>query len=96
VEDLLLLHPAVREVFVVSVPHALKGAAPIAFVVLGDGRAATAEELKRFFLQRGPAYAHPREIFFIEAAPLGGTGKVDRMMLQQRARELVGVLQGGR
>lgn len=95
VEDTLLLHPAVREVFVVSVPHVLKGEAPVAFVVLRDGQAATAEELKQFFLARSPAYAHPREIFFIEAAPLGSTGKVDRGALQRHARERIGVLKGG-
>jgi len=96
VEDLLLLHPAVREAFVVPARHAVKGEAPVAFVVLHDGRPASAQELKRFFLERGPAYAHPREIFFIDAAPLGSTGKVDRRALQERARELVGVLEGGR
>jgi len=51
--------------------------------------------LKQFFLERGPAYAHPREILFIDAAPLGSTGKVDRMALQERARALVGTLEGG-
>ena len=96
IEDLLLLHPAVREAFVVSARHAVKGEAPVAFVVLHDGRPATAQALKQFFLERGPAYAHPREILFIDAAPLGSTGKVDRMALQERARELVGVLEGGR
>jgi long-chain acyl-CoA synthetase len=95
VEDTLLLHPAVREVVVVSVPHALKGEAPVAFVVLRDGQAATAEDLKQFFFSRGPAYAHPREVFFIDAPPLGSTGKIDRAALQRRARERIGVLKGG-
>jgi long-chain acyl-CoA synthetase len=96
IEDLLLLHPAVREAFVVTARHAVKGEAPVAFVVLQDGRQATAQELKQFFLERGPAYAHPREIFFIDTPPLGSTGKVDRIALRERARALVGVLEGGR
>ena len=95
VEDLLLLHPAVRETFVVPAPHAVKGEAPVAFVVLHDGRSATADELKQFCLARGPAYAHPREVLFIDAAPLGSTGKVDRAVLRTRVRELVGILKGG-
>ena len=95
VEDTLLLHPAVREVVVVSVPHALKGEAPVAFVVLRDGQAATADDLKQFFFSRGPAYAHPREVFFIDAPPLGSTGKIDRAALQRRARETIGMLKGG-
>jgi len=95
VEDTLLLHPAVREVFVVSVPHVVKGEAPVAFVVLHAGQTATADDLKQFFLARGPAYAHPRAVLFIEEAPLGSTGKVDRTALRTRAREMVGVLKGG-
>jgi acyl-CoA synthetase (AMP-forming)/AMP-acid ligase II len=95
IEDTLLLHPAVREVFVVSVPHVVKGEAPVAFVVLHSGQTATADELKQFFLARGPAYARPRAVVFIEAAPLGSTGKVDRVALRTRAREIVGVLKGG-
>ena len=95
VEDLLLLHPAVREAYVVPVPHAVKGEAPVAFVVLHAGRTATPDHLKQFFLARGPAYAHPREIFFIEAAPLGSTGKVDRLALQAHARAASGDLKGG-
>jgi len=95
VEDLLLLHPAVREVYVVPVPHAVKGQAPVAFVVLRDGRAATEDELRRFFLERGPAYAHPRHVLLVDAVPLGSTGKIDRRTLQQRAHDTLGVLKGG-
>ena len=95
VEDLLLLHPAVREAFVVPVPHAVKGEAPVAFVVLHEGQSATADELKQFFLSRGPAYAHPREVFFVDQAPLGSTGKVDRQTLRARAVEAIGTLKAG-
>jgi len=95
VEDMLLLHPAVREAYVVAVPHAVKGEAPVAFVVLHDGRSAAADELKQFVLARGPAYAHPRAVLFLEEAPLGGTGKVDRQALRARAVQAVGTLRGG-
>jgi len=95
VEDTLLRHPAVREVFVVPVPHAVKGEAPVAFVVLHDGHALAEEALKQFFLSRGPAYAHPRRVLFIKAAPLGSTGKVDRAALRKRAEASLGVLKGG-
>lgn len=95
VEDVLLRHPAVREAYVVAVSHAVKGQAPVAFVVLNDGHAATEAELKQFFLECGPAYAHPRQVLFIEAAPLGSTGKVDRLALHRRAGDMLGVLKGG-
>ncbi|MYA34089.1 MAG: acyl--CoA ligase [Gemmatimonadales bacterium] len=78
VEDLLLSHPDVREAAVVPVPHALKGAVPAAVVRLGPEARATAESLKRYTLERGPAYAHPRRIALVEEMPLTGVGKVDR------------------
>jgi len=95
VEDTLLRHPAVREVFVVPVPHAVKGEAPVAFVVLHEGHTVAEDELKQFFLSRGPAYAHPRRVLVIDAAPLGSTGKVDRAALRKRAESSFGILKGG-
>ncbi|WP_419858840.1 class I adenylate-forming enzyme family protein [Candidatus Palauibacter irciniicola] len=78
VEDLLLSHPDVRDATVVPVPHALKGAVPAAVVRLGTEATVTAESLKRYTLERGPAYAHPRRIAIVEEMPLTGVGKVDR------------------
>jgi long-chain acyl-CoA synthetase len=85
----------VREAYVVPVPHAVKGEAPVAFVVLHEGRSATGDELREFFLARGPAYAHPRAVFFVDQVPIGSTGKVDRQTLRARAAESVGTLKGG-
>jgi long-chain acyl-CoA synthetase len=47
---------------------------------------ASEQEIKDFFLQRGPAYAHPRRVYFRDALPLTGTGKLDRQALQRLAR----------
>jgi acyl-CoA synthetase (AMP-forming)/AMP-acid ligase II len=78
VENLLFRHPAVADAVVAPIPHAVKGFAPAALVVLRDGAAATAEELKQFCLANGPAYAHPRRIEFVAELPLTGAGKLDR------------------
>ncbi len=87
VEDVLLRHPNLRDVAVVRAPHPVKGAVPVAFVVEREPGKTTEEELKAFFLERGAAYAHPRRAFFLDALPLGGTGKVDRARLREMARE---------
>lgn len=89
VETILLTHPAVANVGVVSVPHAVKGQAPVAFVVLKPGAEATEEELKAHFLARGPAYAHPRRVFFLDQMPISSTNKLDRGALERRANELL-------
>ncbi|MCC6801609.1 MAG: acyl--CoA ligase [Anaerolineae bacterium] len=85
VETILLTHPAVADVCVVPAPHKVKGQAPVAWVVLHTGAAATEDELKSFFLDRGPAYAHPRRVFFIDVLPVSGNNKVDRKFLTEEA-----------
>ncbi|MGH9913739.1 MAG: class I adenylate-forming enzyme family protein, partial [Pyrinomonadaceae bacterium] len=87
VEDLLLQHPNVADAVVVPVNHDLKGAVPVAFIIEREKGAATEEEIKQFFLQRGAPYAHPRRVYFFDALPLGGTGKVDRGVLKRIAHE---------
>jgi long-chain acyl-CoA synthetase len=89
VEQLLLRHPAVRDVAVLGASHPVKGEVPVAFVVLSEPGGTTAEELTAFFHATGPHYAYPRVIEFIEELPLAGTGKPDRARLQERARALV-------
>jgi acyl-CoA synthetase (AMP-forming)/AMP-acid ligase II len=83
VESLLERHPAVHQAYVMPFAHALKGEVPYAFVVLRDGAAATEHELKQFALANGPAYQHPRRVFFVDQLPLAGTNKIDRQRLRQ-------------
>ncbi len=89
VEQLLLRHPAVRDVSVVGGTHPVKGTVPVAFIVLSEPGAATVQELTSFFHGVGPHYAYPRVIEFVTELPLAGTGKIDRTELQARARALV-------
>ena len=82
VEALLLRHPAVHQALVMPFDHELKGQVPYAFVVLRGGANVTEEDLKQFALANGPAYQHPRRVFFLEQFPLAGTNKVDRERLR--------------
>jgi acyl-CoA synthetase (AMP-forming)/AMP-acid ligase II len=86
VESILQQHPSIVQVCVVPVPHPVKAQVPAALVVSKDSDLDEAA-LKAFFLARGPAYAHPRIIRFVDRLPLAGTGKVDRKEVQ---RELLG------
>jgi long-chain acyl-CoA synthetase len=60
----------------------------VAFVVERERGRTSEDDVKRFFLERGAPYAHPRRVVFLDALPLGGTGKIDRAALVARAREL--------
>ncbi|HET9404612.1 MAG TPA: class I adenylate-forming enzyme family protein [Burkholderiales bacterium] len=85
VEALLLRHPAVHQALVLPFDHDLKGQVPYAFVVTRHGSAVTEDEIKQFALANGPAYQHPRRVFFLDQFPLAGTNKVDRERLRALA-----------
>jgi acyl-CoA synthetase (AMP-forming)/AMP-acid ligase II len=83
VEALLARHPAVHQAFVMPFDHEMKGQVPYAFVVPRAGARLTEEELKQFALANGPAYQHPRRVFFLKELPLAGTNKIDREHLRR-------------
>jgi acyl-CoA synthetase (AMP-forming)/AMP-acid ligase II len=89
VESILLSHTSVHDVAVTAASHPIKGEAPVAFVVLEPGLPATESELRQHALDNGPAYAHPRRVFFVETLPLNATNKLDRGELKLRAAELL-------
>ena len=82
VERMLERHPAVHQAAVLPFAHDLKGQVPYAFVVLRAGQTAGEEQLKQHALANGPAYQHPRRVFFLDQLPLAGTNKIDRDKLR--------------
>jgi len=87
VEALLQRHPAVHQALVMPFDHELKGQVPYAFVVARAGASVTEDELKQFALANGPAYQHPRRVFFLKELPLAGTNKIDRERLRNWVAE---------
>ena len=85
VESLLERHPAVQQAVVLPFDHELKGQVPYAFVVLRGGLSTTADEIKAFALANGPAFRHPRRVFFLDRMPLAGTNKIDLHALRRLA-----------
>jgi len=86
IEKMLERHPAVLQAAVVPVPDEIKGEIPIAFVVLRD-RSLPLEELKRFALESGPAFSHPRAFVVVDELPVASTHKPDKRPLMARALE---------
>jgi long-chain acyl-CoA synthetase len=81
VEKTLSEHSSVQESAVVPVPDEIKGAKPVAFVVLRPNMVVSEQELKEFALSHAPAYQHPRRIWFVTELPLAGTNKIDKQAL---------------
>ena len=89
VEDVLYLHPAVREAGVVGVPDAYRGETVVAYVALKSGfeGKVTPGELIDFCKQRMANYKYPRHIEILEELPKTPTGKFLRRELRDKARQ---------
>jgi long-chain acyl-CoA synthetase len=83
VEAMLARHPAIAEVSVIAVADEIKGHKPVAFVVAHANATVTEDEIKAYALANGPAYQHPRKVFFLPEMPLAGTNKIDRNALSR-------------
>jgi acyl-CoA synthetase (AMP-forming)/AMP-acid ligase II len=87
VEKLLGQHPDVAQACVVPVADEIKYQLPVAFVVPKPGASPSEDTLRRYALDNGPAYAHPRAVWFVKELPLAGTNKIDRKTLVERAQQ---------
>ncbi len=90
VEELLMRHPAVAEVAVVGLPHGRLGEEVCAVVRTAAGARPGPElgaELVAWCRERIAAHKYPRLVEFVDAFPLGPSGKVLK-------RELVAALTG--
>jgi long-chain acyl-CoA synthetase len=81
VEEVLLEHPAVREVGVVGVRHPHTGEAVKAFVVLEAGATAHEDTLVSWCLDHLARYKCPAKILFVDELPRNVSGKLLRRSL---------------
>jgi long-chain acyl-CoA synthetase len=77
VEEVLLRHPAVGQVAVIGLPDPQYGEEVCACVVRDpDGGPATEQDIIDWSKDHLAAYKYPRKIIFVDAMPLGPSGKV--------------------
>jgi acyl-CoA synthetase (AMP-forming)/AMP-acid ligase II len=86
VEEILESHPAVISAVVVGIEDDIKGYKPYAFVAVRKHTTIDELELKEYVLDHGPAYQHPRRIWFIDEFPLLAGNKIDKEKLKQMHR----------
>jgi long-chain acyl-CoA synthetase len=84
VEEVLLRHPAVREVSVIGRRHEGWGEEVVACVVAREGRTVTAVELDALCLAAIARYKRPREYVFLDSLPKNAYGKVLKTELRER------------
>ncbi|MGD0417047.1 MAG: AMP-binding protein [Terriglobales bacterium] len=88
IEKELLDHPAIAEVSVIGTTDEKWGEVPVAFVALRSGASASDLELIEFLRPRINKIKLPRHVSFIEALPRNAYGKVLKLELQGRLRNL--------
>jgi fatty-acyl-CoA synthase len=88
IEKELLDHPAIAEVSVIGTIDEKWGEVPVAFVALKSGASASDLELIEFLRPRINKIKLPRHVSFIEALPRNAYGKVLKLELQGRLRNL--------
>ena len=85
-ENLALSHPAVANAAVIGVAHPKWDERPLLIVALKPGAQASREELISFYDGKIAKWWTPDDVQFVEAIPLGATGKI----LKTRLREQFG------
>jgi len=86
VEEVLLMHPKVREAVVAGVPDPYRGETVKAFVVLKPGESATEEEVVEFCRLHLAAFKVPRKVDFRSELPKTMVGKYLRRVLVEEER----------
>ena len=84
IDEVLMDHPAVRQVVVFAMPHDKLGEDVAAAIVLRDGHVADEKLLRDYCKQRLAPFKVPRKILFLAEIPLGATGKLQRIGLAQK------------
>ncbi len=83
-EDHLLTHPAVLEAAVIGVADPRWQERPLACVVLRDGAAASAAELRDHLETRVQRWWLPERFAFVAELPKTGVGKLDKRALREQ------------
>jgi fatty-acyl-CoA synthase len=93
IENIAVAHPAVAMAACIGVKHPKWDERPIVVVVKKPGAEVTREELLRFYEGKAAKWQVPDDVVFVEAIPLGATGKMlkAKLRLQLQDYRLPGV-----
>jgi fatty-acyl-CoA synthase len=89
-ENALVAHESVREAAVIAVPHSKWQERPVALVVLKDGLAVEASELRAFLERLFPCWHVPDAFIFVNALAHTSTGKLLKSKLREEFGNCLG------
>ncbi|HXL35861.1 MAG TPA: AMP-binding protein [Ktedonobacteraceae bacterium] len=91
IEEFLLRHPKIVDVYVLGVPDAFLGEELLAVVRLKEGEEATGQELREFCKGKISHQKIPRYFQFVDAYPMTASGKVQKFVLREQAIRTLGL-----
>jgi fatty-acyl-CoA synthase len=87
IENIAMAHPAVAMAACIAVPHPKWDERPLLVVVPKPGTAPTSAELRAFYEGKVAKWQVPDDVVFVDAIPLGATGKMQKSILRERFRD---------
>jgi fatty-acyl-CoA synthase len=87
VENVAMAHPAVAMAACIGVPHPKWDERPLLVVVRKPGAEVSRDELLSFYAGKVAKWQVPDDVAFVEAIPLGATGKMQKMKLREQFKD---------
>ena len=87
VENIAMAHPAVAMAACIGMKHPKWDERPVVVVVKKPGAEVSREELLGFFEGKTAKWQIPDDVIFIDAIPLGATGKMQKVKLRETLKD---------
>jgi fatty-acyl-CoA synthase len=87
VENIAMAHPAVAMAACIGMKHPKWDERPVVVVVKKPGTEVSREELLAFFDGKTAKWQIPDDVIFIDAIPLGATGKMQKVKLRETLKD---------
>ncbi|MCT8173351.1 3-(methylthio)propionyl-CoA ligase [Variovorax sp. CY25R-8] len=87
IENIAVAHPAIAMAACIGVHHPKWDERPIVAVVKKPGAEVTREELLKFYEGKTAKWQIPDDVVFVEAIPLGATGKILKTRLREQLKD---------
>ena len=81
-EDVVVRHPEVAMAAVIAIPHETWWERPLLIIQPAKGASPTRESVLEFLEGRVAKWWLPEDMLFVDAMPLGATGKVQKSVLR--------------
>ncbi len=86
IENIAMAHPAVQMAACVGMPHPKWDERPIVAVVKRPGTEVSRDELLAFYAGKTAKWQIPDDVVFVDAIPLGATGKMLKTKLREQLK----------